>query len=140
MALWKLQPSLDELNKGTENTLVEHLGILFTDMDEDTLTATMPVDTRHHQPMGILHGGASVALAETVGSTAGQMVVDSGYYCVGLDINANHIRAVRSGLVTAVAKAIHVGRSTQIWEINIYNEDNKIVCVTRLTLSVLSMS
>lgn len=139
MSIWKTQTSIDKLNDGARSTLLAHLGIVFTQIDDDAITATMPVDHRHHQPIGILHGGASVALAETVGSTAGQMVLDPGYYCVGLDINANHLRAVSSGLVTAVARPIHLGRSTQVWAITIVNEDDKLVCVSRLTMSVLKM-
>src|SRR5688572_18916136 len=98
----------------------------------------MPVDRRTHQPMGILHGGASVALAETVGSVAAQMCVEPGHYCVGLDINANHLRKISQGLVYAVATPIHLGRLTQVWDIRIADEYAKPVCISRLTMAVLS--
>jgi 1,4-dihydroxy-2-naphthoyl-CoA hydrolase len=97
----------------------------------------MPVDQRHHQPMGILHGGASVVLAETVGSLAATMANAPGYFCVGLDINANHIRGVSSGIITARADAVHIGRTTQVWTISITNEQGKAVCESRLTMSVI---
>ncbi|MCL4113363.1 UNVERIFIED_CONTAM: hypothetical protein GTU68_027551 [Idotea baltica] len=100
------------------------------------MKATMPVDNRHRQPMGILNGGASVALAESLGSLAAQLAADPGNYCVGLDINANHLKSVKEGLLTAIAKPIHMGRSTQVWSINIYNSDGEIVCVSRLTMAV----
>ena len=139
MSIWKNPTTLEQANQVRANTIVEHLGIEFTEIGADYITATMPVDGRTHQPMGILHGGASVVLAETVGSFAAQMAAEPGYYCVGLDINANHLKSVRSGVVTGIAKPIHIGRSTQVWEINITNEENKLVCVSRLTMSVLKM-
>ena len=139
LSIWKNPTTLEQANQVRANTIVEHLGIEFTEIGADYITATMPVDGRTHQPMGILHGGASVVLAETVGSFAAQMAAEPGYYCVGLDINANHLKSVRSGVVTGIAKPIHIGRSTQVWEINITNEENKLVCVSRLTMSVLKM-
>jgi 1,4-dihydroxy-2-naphthoyl-CoA hydrolase len=130
--------SLDELNRLSQGTLIDHLGIVFTGAGEDWLQATMPVDERTRQPYGLLHGGASVVLAETLGSSAGNLCVDTAsQVCVGLEINANHLRAARSGVVTGTARALHVGRTTQVWEIRIENEAGKPVCISRLTLAVV---
>ena len=130
--------SIEELNRLSQGTLIEHLGIVFTAAGEDWLQATMPVDERTRQPYGLLHGGASVVLAETLGSSAGNLCVDTAsQVCVGLEINANHLRAVRTGVVTGTARALHVGRTTQVWEIRIENEAGKPVCVSRLTLAVV---
>ena len=138
MTYFRTPVSLEALNQLCQGNLAEHLGIVFTAVGDDWLQATMPVDKRTHQPFGLLHGGASVALAETIGSCAGNLCVDQAkYYCVGLDINANHLRAVRSGVVTGTARAIHVGRTTQVWEIRIENEAGKLVCISRLTLAVV---
>ena len=130
--------SIEELNRLSQGTLIEHLGIVFTAAGEDWLQATMPVDERTRQPYGILHGGASVVLAETLGSSAGNLCVDTTReVCVGLEINANHLRATRTGTVTGTARAVHVGRTTQVWDIRIENEAGKPVCVSRLTLAVV---
>ena len=130
--------SLEALNRLSRGTLIEHLGIVFTAAGEDWLQATMPVDERTRQPYGLLHGGASVVLAETLGSTAGNLCVDTAsQICVGLEINANHVRATRTGSVTGTARALHVGRTTQVWEIRIDNEAGKPVCISRLTLAVV---
>ncbi|WP_447896381.1 hotdog fold thioesterase [Stenotrophomonas acidaminiphila] len=130
--------SLDELNRLSRGTLIEHLGIVFTGAGEDWLQTTMPVDERTRQPYGLLHGGASVVLAETLGSSAGNLCVDTAsQVCVGLEINANHLRAARTGVVTGTARALHVGRTTQVWEIRIENEAGKPVCISRLTLAVV---
>ena len=137
MKIWKKSLTLEQLNSTRQNTLVETLGILITEIGDDCLTATMPVDHRTHQPMGIMHGGASVSLAETVGSIASFMAVDDEHHCVGVDINANHIRAVRSGLVTATASPIHRGKSTHVWEIKIKDQTDRLVCASRLTMAVL---
>ena len=129
---------LEQLNALSRNTLIDHLGIVFTAVGEDWLQATMPVDERTRQPYGLLHGGASVVLAETLGSSAGNLCVDTReQVCVGLEINANHLRAVRSGVVTGTARAVHVGRTTQVWEIRIENAQGKPVCLSRLTLAVV---
>ncbi|MBY0517842.1 MAG: hotdog fold thioesterase [Bacteriovoracaceae bacterium] len=121
-------------------TLLDSLGIKITRITEDFIEGTMPVDGRTHQPYGLLHGGASVALAETLGSIGANLCVDpKTHYCVGLDINANHISGVRSGLVTGVAKPIHVGRSTQVWDIRITSAEGKLVCVSRLTMAVVAI-
>ncbi len=136
MSIWNNLFSLEALNEALKNTACESLGIVFTSITDDTMVATMPVDTRTIQPMGLLHGGSSVVLAESLGSTAANMAVPKGYICVGLDINANHIRSARSGIVTGVARAIHIGRTTQVWEINITDEQDRLVCVSRLTVAV----
>lgn len=130
--------TLESLNKMSKNTIMEHLGIVFTEIGTDYVTATMPVDNRHRQPYGILHGGASVTLAETLGSIAAHMSVDSSkFQTVGLEVNANHLRAVRSGIVTGTARPIHVGKSTQVWEIRILNEQDQLTCVSRITMMVI---
>lgn len=135
--IWKREAVPAELNELAQNTLVGHLGIQVTEIGADTLTATMPVDKRTHQPMGLLHGGASAALAETLGSMAANLAVDDGYYCVGLEINANHLRSVTSGLVTGTASPLHLGKTTQVWDISIKNEKNQLICTSRLTMAVL---
>ena len=118
--------------------MMEHLGIEFTGIGPDYITAKMPVDSRHHQPYGLLHGGASVALAETLGSVAAHCSIDtSKYFCVGLEINANHLKGVRSGYVFGKSTPIHIGKSTQVWEIRITNEQDELVCVSRITMAVL---
>lgn len=118
--------------------MAEHLGIVFTRVGPDFLEAQMPVDARTHQPMGLLHGGASVALAETLGSVAATCCVDmSKQFCVGLEINANHLRGVREGVVTGVTRPIHIGKKTQVWEIRITNQKEELVCISRITLAVL---
>jgi 1,4-dihydroxy-2-naphthoyl-CoA hydrolase len=130
--------TIDSLNQMGQGNMVEHLGIVFTEVGKDYLCAKMPVDQRTKQPLGLLHGGASVALAETLGSVAAHHCVDNTkHYCVGLEINANHIRAMRKGYVYGMAHPIHVGKKTQVWEIRITNEDNKMVCISRITLAVL---
>jgi len=130
--------TLEMANSFVPNTLMEHLGIQFTEIGSDFLVATMPVDKRHHQPQGILHGGASVSLAESVGSAASAMILGhSDMVPVGLEINANHVRPVASGTVTARAELVHGGRRSHIWDIKICNEENKLVCVSRLTVAVI---
>ena len=120
------------------NTMVEHLGIEFTEVTDSAITATMPVDHRTVQPYGILHGGASVALAETLGSVAAHASIDfTKYQSVGLEINANHIRSVRSGKVTGTATPIHIGRSTHVWSIEIKNDEGKLVCTSRITMAII---
>ncbi|MDQ3287130.1 MAG: hotdog fold thioesterase [Pseudomonadota bacterium] len=117
---------------------MESLGIVFTELGPDYLRATMPVDARTYQPYGLLHGGASVLLAETLGSTAGNLCVPEGRICVGLEINANHLRAVREGTVTGTARALHVGGRTQVWEIRIEDDHGRLACMSRLTLAVVA--
>ena len=137
MAIWFRTYTLEELKKRGLGTLVETLGIEITELDDESITGTMPVDHRTKQPAGILHGGASVALAESLASLAANIVVDSAInVCVGLEINANHISSVTGGFVTGVAKPLHLGRSTQVWEIKIHQGD-RLVCVSRITLAVI---
>lgn len=140
MSIWYQLLLLRDLQKMGLGTMMENIGIRITEVGEDYLKGTMPVNHRTTQPMGLLHGGASVALAETLGSIASYLTLDSKkYYSVGLDINANHIRQVGSGtIVTGIAKPIHLGKSTQVWGIEIFNEEGKMVCISRLTMAVLS--
>ena len=129
---------LEDLNKMSNNTMVEHLGIEFTDVTENSITATMPVDKRTVQPYGILHGGASVALAETLGSVAAHASIDfAKYQSVGLEINANHIRSVKSGKVIGTATPVHIGRSTHVWSVEIRDEEDRLVCTSRITMAII---
>jgi 1,4-dihydroxy-2-naphthoyl-CoA hydrolase len=137
MAIWKQHADLETLNAWSQHTLMHTLDIRITEIGDDWLRGTMPVDDRTRQPYGILHGGASVALAETLGSTAAMLCCEDGRATVGLEINANHLRAVREGLVTATARPIHVGRSTQVWEIWIGNDASELTCIARLTMAVV---
>jgi len=138
VSIWQRPPSLEQLNANRQNTIVELLDIRFEAVEEDCLTASMVVDSRTHQPYGLLHGGASVVLAETVGSMASYQCIDpSRFYCVGLEVNANHIRAVRSGRVTAVCRPVHLGRSSHVWDIRLHGDDGKLSCISRLTVAVV---
>lgn len=137
--IWKKEFTLEGLNN-TQNNMVKHLGIEFTGSGNDYLEASMPVDERTVQPFGVLHGGASVVLAETIGSMAGYLCLeDVKQTTVGQEINANHLRAVRKGIVTGRAKAVHLGRQSQVWSIEIKNEAGKLVAISRLTLAVISI-
>ncbi|UZE22297.1 hotdog fold thioesterase [Pseudomonas sp. B21-056] len=141
MSLWRTTPNIEQLNAAGKNTINEVLDIRFESFDDESLTASMVVDHRTHQPFGLLHGGASVVLAETVGSMAAYLCVDtSKFYCVGLEINANHLRGVRSGRVTATARMVHLGRTTQVWDIRLSNDEGKVNCVSRLTMAVVPLS
>jgi 1,4-dihydroxy-2-naphthoyl-CoA hydrolase len=136
MIVWRKQTTLEQLKERSRNTLIERLGIEYLEIGDDYLKARMPVDQRTHQPDGILHGGASVALAETLGSIAADLCIESDKkMIVGLEINANHIRPAKKGWVTGVTRPLHIGNTTQIWEIKIYNEQEKLVCVSRLTVA-----
>ena len=136
-AIWAHRPGLDALNRSA-NTMIGHLGIEVTELGDDFVRARMPVDQRTVQPAGLLHGGASVALAETLGSMGAMLCVDPArFQVVGLEINANHVRAVRSGWVTGTARPLHRGKTTQLWEIRITDEADKLVCISRLTMAVL---
>lgn len=140
MGIWFREYTPQEINFIVNNTLISHLGIEIMEIGEDYLTARMPVDNRTCQPRGILHGGASVALAETIGSCGANLVIDrEEYYCVGLEINANHIRSVSSGYVTGTARPLHLGKSTQVWEMMIHDGEGNLVCVSRMTNSVLKI-
>lgn len=139
MKIWKTISDLAAANDRSKNTMAEYLGIEFTEMGDDYLVGMMPVDHRTKQPIGIMHGGASCVLAETVGSTAANMAVDlNTHYCVGLDINTNHIRSAREGVVIATAKPYHIGRTTQVWGIEIKDESGKLISINRLTMAVLT--
>lgn len=139
MPIWFRDYTLATLEKMVPGNMLEHLGIVFTGIGDDWLEAAMPVDHRTTQPAGLLHGGASVVLAETVASIAANLVVDPARFnCVGLEINANHLRSVTSGLVRGVARPIHLGQATQVWEIRIRDDQERQVCVSRLTIAVLA--
>jgi uncharacterized protein (TIGR00369 family) len=139
MSLWQTPVSLEIIAQRNQDTMSTHLGIEFIEVGADYLKARMPVDQRTKQPLGIMHGGASCVLAETVGSVAANYSVDlNKEYCVGLDINTNHLRQARSGYVIATARPIHVGRKTHVWSIEIHNEQGELVSINRLTLMVLS--
>jgi len=138
MALFNSGITLERLNQLSDNTLVAHLGIEIIAIGEDFIEAKMPVDHRTHQPLGMLHGGASVALAETLGSIAATCCVDiNTQYCVGLEINANHIKSVRDGFVYGVTRPIHIGKKTQVWEIKITDEKKQLTCISRITMAVI---
>ena len=138
MSIWHHSPPLEELNALIDGTIMRPLGIAFIEVGVDFIRAAMPVDERTRQPYGLLHGGASVALAETVGSTGANLCVDATrYVCSGQEINANHVRAVRAGLVTATARPLHLGGRSQVWSIEIVNEAGLLSCVSRLTMAVL---
>ncbi len=138
MRIWFADVRLEHIVNRGANTLVDHLDIEFTEVGPDYLRATMPVDNRTRQIMGVLHGGASAALAETIGSFAANMCVDNTrFMCVGQEINANHLRPVQSGLVTATAKPFHIGSRSQVWHIEIHDERQRLVCVSRLTVAVV---
>lgn len=139
MVIWhKKDLSLQDFENLGKQTMGEHIGIRFSEVGDNYLKATMPVDHRTQQPYGLLHGGASVALAETLGSVGAAMVIDHGQFiCVGQEINANHIRGVRDGFVTGITTPIHLGASSHVWEIKIYDQAEKLVCISRLTVAIL---
>ena len=138
MSIWKQQLTPDDVNAMSSNTMMATLGIRITEIGDDYVRGTLPVDARTHQPYGLLHGGASVALAETLGSLGAMMCADAKtHLAVGLDINANHLRGVTDGIVTGTARAIHVGRTTQVWEIRIEDERLRLVCIARLTVAIV---
>jgi 1,4-dihydroxy-2-naphthoyl-CoA hydrolase len=142
MSIWfKKDLSPDDFNRVGRGGMDEFLGIECKEIGENYLKAIMPVNDRTRQPYGLLHGGASCVLAETVGSFASALVIDhSKYYCVGLEINANHLRSVKDGFVTGVAYPLHLGASTHVWDIKIYDEREKLICVSRLTVAILKRS
>lgn len=137
MAIWQQPISLTSLSELAADTAISHLGIEFVAIGDDYIKARMPVDARTMQPMRLLHGGASVLLAETLGSCAALAACPPGHSVVGLDINANHLRAARSGWVHGLTRPQHIGRSTQVWSIEICNDLGQLVCVSRITLAVL---
>ena len=138
MRIWKNPISIEGLTAVSQNTAVSHLGIEFLEIGDDYLTARVPVDHRTHQPYGLLHGGVSVVLAETLGSCGAACACEPGSKVVGLDINANHLKGVSSGWVIGTARAVHIGRTTHVWQIDLRNEAGDMVCVSRLTMAVLA--
>ncbi|MCY4177722.1 MAG: hotdog fold thioesterase [Endozoicomonadaceae bacterium] len=135
--IWRRKVTIENLHHITKKTMCEHLGIKFTQIGDNYIEGTMPVDHRTRQTMNILHGGASLAFAETLGSLAGNLCVDDPAYCVGLEINANHVASVSSGWVTGKAAPLHLGKKTHVWSIHIHSEDNRLLCVSRHTLMVM---
>lgn len=139
MAIWTRDTTIEQLNGGSRGTVLEMMGIAYTEIGEDYLCATMPVNENTRQPYGILHGGSSVVLAESLGSVCGFLCVrEPNQYVVGLDINANHIRSKRDGVVTGTSRPYHIGGRTQCWDIRIEDEQNRLICISRLTLAVLT--
>ena len=138
MPLWKQALSIDVLNAVHVGTTVAHLGIEFLEVGDDFIRARVPVDARTRQPYGLLHGGVSVVLAETLGSCGAAFSCPEGYRAVGLDINANHLRGATSGWVTGVARPVHIGRTTQVWQIDLSNDAGELTCVSRITMAVLA--
>jgi len=138
-AIWALGLTPQEINERAANTLSDYLGIRFTEVGDDFLSAVMPIDQKTIQPMGIMHGGASAALAETVASAAANYCIDqNAQIAVGLDLNINHLRAVKSGFVKAIARPFHLGQTTQVWEIKIFNKEEALVSIARLTVAVIA--
>lgn len=137
MALWLKPAILEEINARSADTAVAHLGIEITEVGDDYLVGRVPVDHRTKQPFGLLHGGVSVVLAETLGSIAAFHASPEGHLAVGLDINANHLRAVRSGWVTGTARPVHIGRTTHVWQIDMVDERGQMNCVSRITMAIL---
>jgi len=139
MPIWfKNDLSINDLLHFGKGTMGEHIGIEWVELGDDYLKARMPVDDRTRQPYGLLHGGASVALAETLGSVAASLVIDhTKYYCVGIEINANHVRGVREGYVTGTTTPLHIGSATHVWDIRITNEKQQLICISRLTVAIL---
>ncbi|MEO6812396.1 MAG: hotdog fold thioesterase [Ginsengibacter sp.] len=141
MSIWfKKNVTIEEVKKYGKNTMPEFLGLRWVEIGDDYLKLSMPVNDTTRQPYGFLHGGASCVLAETVGSIGSALVIDmERYYCVGLEINANHLRSVSNGIVTATARPLHLGKSTHVWDIKIHDDKEKLFCVSRLTVAILSV-
>lgn len=138
MPVWQRDITLQALNQQVQGSLVSTLGIVFVAINNESLEATMPVDKRTCQPFGLLHGGASVVLAETLGSMAGYLCTSGKDYIVGLEVSASHIRAVRDGLVRGVCRALHLGRTHQVWQTDIFDQQSRLCCSTRLTTAIMS--
>jgi len=136
--IWRRETTLDALNAMGVNTMIAHVGIVFTHLGEQVLEATMPVDERTQQPFGVLHGGASVVLAETLGSVAGYLCTEGKQRVVGMEVNASHLRSARHGIVRGVCRPVRCGRGHQVWQIDIYDADQQHCCTARLTTSILS--
>ena len=138
MTVWTKPISVAELTAIHKDTAVAHLGMEFLEVGEDFITARVPVDARTKQPYGLLHGGVSVVLAETLGSCGAAFTLPEGYRAVGLDINANHLRGATSGWVTGIARPVHVGRTTQVWQIELTDDAGELTCVSRITMAVMA--
>ena len=138
MAIWTEPLTLDKLNAWNQGCAVSHLGIEFTEIGDDFLRARVPVDARTKQPYGLLHGGVSVVLAETLGSVGAACACPAGHRAVGLDINANHLRSATQGWVTGTARPVHIGKTTHVWQIDMVNEAGELTCVSRITMAVLA--
>ncbi len=138
MRIWKQAITVESLTANSVNTAVAHLGIEFLEVGDDFITARVPVDHRTVQPYGLLHGGVSVVLAETLGSCGAAYAAEPGHKVVGLDINANHLKSATSGWVTGTARPVHIGRTTQVWTIELTNEKAELTCVSRITMAVLA--
>jgi uncharacterized protein (TIGR00369 family) len=138
MRIWKKPISVDILTTGSLNTATSHLGIEFLEVGDDFITARVPVDERTKQPYGLLHGGVSVVLAETLGSCGAAFSTPEGHRAVGLDINANHLKGVTSGWVTGITRPVHIGRTTQVWQIEMRSDTGELTCVSRITMAVLA--
>ena len=138
MRIWTKPISVESITALSAGCAVSHLGMEFLEVGDDFIRGRVPVDERTRQPYGLLHGGVSVALAETLGSVAAGHVAAEGHAVVGLDINANHLKSARSGWVTGIARPVHIGRSTQVWHIDMHNDDGELTCVSRLTMAVLA--
>ena len=138
MRIWKKPISVSDLTASSENTAVSHLGLEFLEVGDDFIRARVPVDARTKQPYGLLHGGVSVVLAETLGSCGAHYSSPQGHKAVGLDINANHLKGVTSGWVTGIARPVHIGRTTQVWHIDMHNDAGELTCVSRITMAVLA--
>jgi 1,4-dihydroxy-2-naphthoyl-CoA hydrolase len=138
MPIWKQPISCEILQRISQGTANEHLGMEFTEVGDDFITARVPVDHRTIQPYGFIHGGVSVALAETLGSCGAAFSIPEGYRTVGLDINANHLKSASSGWVTGTARPVHIGRTTQVWAIELKNDAGELTCVSRITMAVLA--
>ncbi|MEO1492116.1 MAG: hotdog fold thioesterase [Pseudomonadota bacterium] len=140
-SIWHVRPTVEIMQETHENTMVAHLGIAFTEIGDDFVAGRMPADNRTSQPMGIVHGGASVVLAETLGSAAANWVVDRDLYrALGQEVNANHLRPAKSGWVTGVARPIHLGRRSQVWGIELTDDNGKLTCISRLTMAVVELA
>ncbi len=138
MAIWKRAATLEQLNQRSQGTMVAHIGIRFTALNEESIEALMPVDSRTRQPFGLLHGGASVVLAETLGSMAGYLCTEGEQQVVGLEVNANHLRSARDGEVRGICRALHIGRRHQVWQIEIFDVSDRLCCTSRLTTAVIT--
>ncbi|MDU0112780.1 hotdog fold thioesterase [Psychrosphaera aquimarina] len=140
MSIWFSPPELSVINSWNKGTMLEHLGIEITEVGEDYIEGTMPADNRTFQPFKLVHGGANVVLAESLGSIGAQLTIDPAqYYCVGQEVNANHLRGVRQGTVRGRAEQVYKGKTSQVWEIKLYDQRNKMTCISRLTVAVVKV-